>query len=130
FSGFRTATPAARPFHTLQVGLERPRQELYDRIDRRVDAMLAAGLRQEAGALYPHRELPALQTVGYQEIFGWMDRTYDWPEAVRRLKRNTRRYAKRQLTWFRRDASIRWFAPGAYAAMVEYLEGEIAQASG
>ena len=81
---------------------------LYQRINQRVEQMLAAGLLDEVRRVLPYRHHHALQTVGYQEIFGFLDGTYDWPEAVRLLQRNTRRYAKRQLTWLRRDPAYEW----------------------
>ncbi|SDL03832.1 tRNA dimethylallyltransferase [Catalinimonas alkaloidigena] len=121
FSSFRRATPQARPFRVHKIGLTLPRETLYARIDRRVELMLEAGLQQEAEALFPYRHLTALQTVGYQEIFGWMEGHYDWDEAVRLLKRNTRRYAKRQLTWFRKDPHVRWYAPQDRDEIVSWL---------
>ena len=112
FSSFHTqgsaARDAARPFRVVKVALTREREALYQRINQRVDHMLAEGLLEEATRLLPQRPRPALQTVGYQEIFGYLDGDYDWAEAVRRLQRNTRRYAKRQLTWLRRDAAYEW----------------------
>jgi tRNA dimethylallyltransferase len=102
------ATAAARPFRVVKVALSRPREVLYERINQRVDAMLAAGLLAEVEGLVPFRHHQALQTVGYQEIFGYLDGTYDYAEAVRLLQRNTRHYAKRQLTWLRRDAAYQW----------------------
>ncbi|RAK70514.1 tRNA (adenosine(37)-N6)-dimethylallyltransferase MiaA [Hymenobacter edaphi] len=114
FSSFHQAGPKAeRPWRTQKVALTRERDELYERIDQRVDQMLAQGLLEEVTALLPHRHAQALQTVGYQEIFGYLDGAYDWPEAVRLLKRNTRRYAKRQLTWLRRDEAYQWLHPDA-----------------
>ncbi len=114
FSSFHTqdtaAREAARPFRVVKVALTRQREELYQRINQRVDNMLAEGLLDEVKRLLPHRHRPALQTVGYQEIFGFLDGDYDWAEAVRLLQRNTRRYAKRQLTWLRRDAAYEWIA--------------------
>ncbi len=94
---------AARPWRVVKVALTRPREELYQRIDQRVGHMLDAGLLAEAESLLPFRHHQALQTVGYQEIFGYLDGDYDYAEAVRLLQRNTRHYAKRQLTWLRRD---------------------------
>ncbi|MGI4733764.1 MAG: tRNA (adenosine(37)-N6)-dimethylallyltransferase MiaA [Janthinobacterium lividum] len=114
FSSFHTgaaavaATAAARSFRVVKVALSRPREVLYDRINQRVEAMLAAGLLAEVEGLVPYRHHQALQTVGYQEIFGYLDGAYDYAEAVRLLQRNTRRYAKRQLTWLRRDAAYQW----------------------
>ena len=99
---------ARRPFRVVKVALSRPREALYQRIDQRVLLMLEEGLVAEAEALLPYRQHNALQTVGYQEIFGYLDGHYDYPEAVRLLQRNTRHYAKRQLTWLRRDAGYQW----------------------
>jgi tRNA dimethylallyltransferase len=127
YSAFRQGKKADRPFHTIKIGLNRDRAELYDRIDRRMDAMLAAGLVEEARNLLPYRYHNALQTVGYSEVFGYLDGLYDYPEMVRLLKRNSRRYAKRQLTWFTRDPEIRWFHPDSYEAIVQYAEGEMGQ---
>ena len=101
YSSFRRQQTAERPFRSVLVTLDRPRPELYARIDARVDAMLAAGLVDEVRSLLPYRELSSLHTVGYQEVFPFLDGDYDYDEMVRLLKRNTRRYAKRQLTWFR-----------------------------
>ena len=110
FSSFHTQpNPAdARPFRVVKLALSRPREELYARINQRVEQMLAAGLLDEVKRVLPYRHHHALQTVGYQEIFGFLDGAYDWAEAVRLLQRNTRRYAKRQLTWLRRDAGYEW----------------------
>ena len=110
FSSFHTAgAPPENPlFRNVKVALTRERDALYARINQRVEHMLAAGLLEEVRALLPYRHHHALQTVGYQEIFGYLDGAYDWPEAVRLLQRNTRRYAKRQLTWLRRDPAYQW----------------------
>jgi tRNA dimethylallyltransferase len=118
YSTFRSGAAATRPFDIVKIGVEMERAELYDRIDRRVDAMLVDGLEAEARALYPHRSLPSLQTVGYREMFGYFDGLYPLDEAVRLTKRNSRRYAKRQMTWFRRDPAIRWFSPSDLPAII------------
>jgi tRNA dimethylallyltransferase len=99
------------PFEVSKIGLELPREELYQRIDDRMDVMIAKGLFEEAERFYPRKELNALQTVGYQEIFDFMDGKYNREEAIRLLKRNSRRYAKRQLTWFKKDKEIEWLSP-------------------
>lgn len=96
-------------FQVVKIGLRTEREVLYQRIDQRMDQMIADGLFEEAKALYPHRDKNALQTVGYTEIFGFMEGRYDQTEAIRLLKRNSRHYAKRQLTWFNRDTNINWF---------------------
>ena len=107
-SSFKTHANKERPFSIEKTGLTRPRAELYARIDARVDAMMAEGLLEEARALLPQRSLPALNTVGYKELFDYFDGRCDLAEAVRLIKRNTRHYAKKQLTYWGRDASIRW----------------------
>ncbi|BDC99586.1 tRNA dimethylallyltransferase 1 [Persicobacter psychrovividus] len=119
----------ARPFKMLKIGLEREREELYDRINRRVDIMIEQGLFEEVERLLPYREVNALQTVGYKEVFDYMDGQYDREEAIRLLKRNTRRYAKRQLTYFKKDEEFHWFHPedeaGIVALIREHLKGEV-----
>ncbi len=108
YSSFKTHPAKERSFTIVKTGLKRPRPELYARIDARVDRMMEEGLLEEARALLPHRSLPALNTVGYKELFDYFDGRYDLAEAVRLIKRNTRHYAKKQLTWWARDPSIRW----------------------
>lgn len=112
FSSYKTAPAKARPFEIEKVGLRRDREQLYARIDARVDKMMEAGLDAEARALVPYRHLPALNTVGYKELFGYFDGNYPLEEAVRLIKRNTRHYAKKQMTYWRRDDSIRWIDLG------------------
>ena len=97
-----------RPFRIVKIGLQRPREELYDRINRRVEQMIADGLVDEAKAVYPKRKLNSLQTVGYRELFSYFDGEYDLPRAIELIQQNTRHYAKRQMTWFRRDDTIQW----------------------
>lgn len=109
FSGFHRREKRALPFDVVKIGLSLDREVLYKRIDDRMDGMVAMGLFAETELLFPLRHLPALQTVGYQEIFGFLQGEYDREEAIRLLKRNSRNYAKRQLTWFRRDPDIQWF---------------------
>lgn len=125
YSDFRTRTVKERPFRILKIGLVRPREELFRRIDLRVDQMLSDGLLAEARALYPLRHLNALNTVGYKELFQHFDGTLSLDEAVARIKRNTRVYARKQQTWFRRDASITWFHPDDVAAILRFLEGAV-----
>lgn len=109
------------PFGVIKIGLDWDRDTLYRRIDQRMDDMLAAGLADEAKALYTYRAHNALQTVGYQEIFDFMDGKYDWQETVRLLKRNSRRYAKRQLTWFMRDKEIHWIKPDDWNGLLRLV---------
>ena len=125
FSSFRKRKKTSRPFKVLKIGLERERKELYDRIDQRVERMVAAGLFEEAKALYPMRHYNALQTVGYKEIFGYLEGKYDKEEAINLLKRNSRRYAKRQMTWFRRDEGFHWFHPSQMQEIVELINDQI-----
>jgi len=124
FSAFRQKHKAERPFGIIKIGLERDRQELYDRINLRMDQMIAEGLFEEAEGLFPHRHLNALQTVGYTEIFGYLEGQYDKEEAIRLLKRNSRRYAKRQLTWFKRDPEMAWFHPDEWQAIIQYIKDQ------
>ena len=108
YSSLRTATTKIRPFRILKIGLERPREELYDRINRRVEQMIADGLVEEARKVYHLRHLNSLQTVGYRELFACFDGEYDLARAIELIQQNTRHYAKRQMTWFRRDKTIHW----------------------
>lgn len=124
YSEQRTGERRPRPFEIVKIGIDLPREVLYDRIDRRVDQMLADGLEAEARALYPYRALNALQTVGYREFFDYFDGRIGYDEAVELIKRNSRRYAKRQLTWFRRDSEIRWFAPDDDAAIIAHIDSK------
>ena len=108
YSSLRTNTRKERPFRILKIALERPREELYERINTRVSQMMEDGLLEEAKAVYPLRRLNSLQTVGYRELFGYLDGEYDLQRAVELIRQNTRHYAKRQMTWFRRDKEIHW----------------------
>ena len=113
-----------RLFDIVKIGVTLPREELYDRIDRRVEAMMEAGLEEEARRMLPHRNLNALQTVGYKELFDYFDGLISRDEAVTLIKRNSRRYAKRQLTWFRRDPDIRWFSPFEAEAVIAWIDAQ------
>lgn len=124
FSSQRTGVRKRRPFDIVKIGVTLPREELYARIDRRVDIMMEAGLEEEARRMLPYRRLNALQTVGYRELFDYFDGTITRDEAVALIKRNSRRYAKRQLTWFRRDAEIRWFSPFDAEAVVAWIDAQ------
>ncbi len=107
-SDLRIKKKIEHPFEVIKIGLNLPREALYQRIDSRMDQMIKAGLFEEANQFRSLKHLNALQTVGYHEIFDYLDGQYDYEEAVRLLKRNSRRYAKRQLTWFQRDEGIKW----------------------
>ncbi len=119
FSDFHRQEKKVRPFEILKIVLDRPREELYQRIDTRMDLMLEHGLFEEAQSMFPSRKHNALQTVGYQEIFSFLEGEYPWDEAVRLLKRNSRRYAKRQLTWFRGDPEFEWMPAEEYQSLLE-----------
>jgi len=108
YSSFLTSQERIRPFDIVKIALNRPREELFERINRRTTLMMEEGLLEEARALYPYRHLNALNTVGYKELFSCMDGEYDLGTAVELIRRNTRRYAKRQLTWFARDREMIW----------------------
>lgn len=125
FTDFRQKKKVNRPFQIIKIGLERDREELYERINNRMDQMISNGLFDEAKSLFPFRHLNALQTVGYSEIFGFLEGNYDREEAIRLLKRNSRRYAKRQLTWFRRDPEYKWFHPSDLQGIRSYLEEQV-----
>ncbi|MEN8248038.1 MAG: tRNA (adenosine(37)-N6)-dimethylallyltransferase MiaA [Bacteroidota bacterium] len=122
YSSLRLGLNTSRDFNILFIGLERPREELYDRINKRVDVMIKEGLFEEAAGLIPYRDKNALQTVGYNEIFLYMDGKIDRQEAVRLLKRNSRRYAKRQMTWFKRNQETTWFHPDDIEGMFSYIK--------
>jgi tRNA dimethylallyltransferase len=122
YSSFRKKQVTQRPFNIIKMGLTRDRAELYARIDTRVDQMLNNGLLNEVKSLYPYKHNNALQTVGYQEIFDFLDGKYDWPEAIRLLKRNSRHYAKRQLTWFNKNTDYTWFHPQDWKGILTFIE--------
>jgi tRNA dimethylallyltransferase len=121
-SSFRGNSKLMHDFNIVKIGLELPRELLYQRIDERMDSMIEQGLFEEAQKLYAFRNHNALQTVGYQEIFDLIDGQYDREEAVRLLKRNTRHYAKRQLTWFKKDQAVTWFQPESFNDIVNFID--------
>ena len=126
FSYFRQGRTEARPFDVVTLGLDTDREVLYQRINARVDSMMDAGLLQEVESLLPHRHRPPLQTVGYAELFAYLDGSCTLAEAVEKIKQNTRRYAKRQLTWFRKDTGTKWFAPDDIDGMITYVTSRMA----
>jgi len=121
-SSFRNNAPKERPFKIIKIGITLPREDLYDRINKRVDKMLSDGLLDEARHFYPYRECNSLKTVGYRELFEYFDGKIALDEAVRLIKRNSRHYAKKQLTWFRKDASIQWFLPSEIEKILHYSD--------
>lgn len=125
YSTFRKGEKAHRAFKILKIGLEREREELYQRINQRMDIMIGNGLFAEAENLFEMRHMNALKTVGYKEIFDYMEGKYDRDEAIRLLKRNSRRYAKRQMTWFKKDEEIKWFHPDKFEEVLKLIaEGQ------
>lgn len=122
YSSFRTYSVKKRPFRILKIGLMRPREELFERINRRVDEMMNDGLLNEARKVYPQRRLNALNTVGYKELFRYFDGEWTLDEAVEKIKRNTRIYARKQMTWFKRDKEINWFHPDDVGNIFAFLE--------
>ena len=108
FTSLRTGEKKKRPFRIIKIGLTRPREELYERINRRVDQMIEQGLESEARNVYHLKDTNALNTVGYKELFAYFDGQWSLDEAIERIKGNTRRYCRKQLTWFKRDKSVIW----------------------
>ena len=121
YTALRKAERKRRPFRIIKVGLNLPREELYERINARVDQMMSDGLLEEARHLYPMRHLNALNTVGYKELFAYIDGKWTLDEAVERIKGNTRRYARKQLTWFKKDTDMKWFSPNDKRQIINYI---------
>ncbi|MFA5330129.1 MAG: tRNA (adenosine(37)-N6)-dimethylallyltransferase MiaA [Prolixibacteraceae bacterium] len=122
FSSFRKNTVKERPFRILKVGINQDRKVLYDRINLRVEKMMEAGLLEEAKSVYEYRNLNSLNTVGYKELFSFFDGVCTLNEAVEQIKGNSRKYARKQLTWFRRDTEIKWFEPDQVTEIIEYTD--------
>ena len=123
FSSFRTGNPKPRNFRATYIAYDWPRADLYERINERVEQMFESGIIDEARSLYPFRDLKALQTVGYQELFDSFDGLVSMDQAKELIKRNTRRYAKRQMTWMRKNGDWKWFQPGDVEEVAEYIAG-------
>lgn len=121
YTSFRKRQRKERPFRIATIVLDRPREELYERINARVDSMMENGLLDEAKRLYPHRHLNALNTVGYKELFAYLDGLYSLNEAIERIKGNTRRYARKQLTWFKKYEDAKWFNPNDSNEIMNYI---------
>ncbi|MBQ5775968.1 MAG: tRNA (adenosine(37)-N6)-dimethylallyltransferase MiaA [Bacteroidaceae bacterium] len=124
YTSLRTNKAKERPFRIVKIGLNMPREQLFDRINRRVWAMVEAGLLEEARRVYPMRHLNSLNTVGFKEMFAYFDGTMDYDTAVARIQKNTRVYAKKQLTWYAKDKDMQWFVPGD-SAIIEYIKSQI-----
>ncbi len=125
YTSFRTREKKQRPFRILKVGLTRPREELYERINNRVDQMMADGLLEEARRVYPHKSYNSLNTVGYKELFQYLDGTWTLPFAIEKIKQNSRIYSRKQMTWFKRDADIRWFHPDEETEILSYVHSSL-----
>ena len=124
FTSYRVRERKQRPFAIVKIALNREREVLYERINRRVDSMMVAGLEDEARRLLPYRHENALNTVGYKELFAYFDGIWPLDEAVERIKGNTRRYARKQLTWFKRDPAVRWFDTDDNKEIMTYISQE------
>ena len=122
YTSFRTRTAKKRPFRIIKIGLRREREELYERINRRVDQMIDDGLIEEARRVYPYRHLNSLNTVGYKELFAYFDGNCTLEFAIEKIKQNSRIYSRKQMTWFRRDEEIRWFHPDEQESIMAYIE--------
>lgn len=125
YTSFRKRDKKERPFNIIKIALNREREELYCRINKRVDQMIEEGFIDEARALYGLRELNSLNTVGYKELFDHFDGIYSLEEAIERIKGNTRRYARKQLTWFKRDPEVKWFHPDNVDEIINYISQQI-----
>lgn len=123
YSDLRTRQVKQRPFRIVKIGLIRPREELFDRIARRTEQMMADGLLDEARRVYPLRHLNSLNTVGYKELFACFDGTMTFDQAIEKIKRNTRVYSKKQVTWYKKDPDMHWFSPDDKTAIIEYIDG-------
>ena len=125
YTSFRTQTSKERPFRIIKIGLRREREELYSRINQRVDQMVANGLVDEARHVYPYRHLNSLNTVGYKELFAHFDGDCTLEFAIEKIKQNSRIYSRKQMTWFRRDNSIHWFHPEETETIIKFLNEHI-----
>lgn len=129
YSALRTNRQKTRPFRIIKIGLTRDREELYRRINRRVDTMLEEGLIEEARRVYPFRHLNSLNTVGYKELFNYFDGEWTLDFAIEKIKQDSRNYARKQMTWFRRDPEITWFHPEEEEAVMRHIETQTAPCS-
>lgn len=125
YTSFRTCNTKERPFRILKIGLTRPREELYARINQRVDQMMAEGLLEEARRVYPHKDYNALNTVGYKELFKYLEGEWTLDFAIEKIKQNSRIYSRKQMTWFKRDADIHWYHPNQETEIVNYLRSQL-----
>lgn len=127
YTSFRTGNKKERPFNIIKIGLSREREELYERINKRVDIMIKEGLIDEVKSVYEHKNLNSLNTVGYKEIIKYLDGEWDLQFAIEKIKQNSRIYSRKQMTWFKRDEEIKWFHPDNVKEIMEYINYRIAQ---
>ena len=127
YTSFRTRNIKERPFHILKIGLNREREELYERINRRVDQMINDGLVEEARKVYEFRELNSLNTVGYKELFNYFNGEWTLDFAIEKIKQNSRIYSRKQMTWFKRDSEITWFHPEQKDEIIEFINKKLAE---
>jgi len=125
YTSFRTRSTRERPFNILKIGLTRDREELYERINRRVDIMMEDGLLEEVKSVYPYKHLNSLNTVGYKELFNYLDGVWDLPFAIEKIKQNSRIYSRKQMTWFKRDNEITWFHPDQEVDIMDYIKKKL-----
>ena len=125
YTSFRIREQKTRPFEIIKIGLTRPREELYERINHRVDLMIEEGLVEEARKVYSYRKLNSLNTVGYKEIFNYLDGEWDLSFATDKIKQNSRIYSRKQMTWFKRDTEIHWFHPDNVTEIYSFLHAII-----
>ena len=125
YSSFRSGEKRKRPFNIIKIGLQRDREELYERIALRVDKMIADGLIDEVKKFYHLKEHNSLNTVGYKELFKVLDGEWELPFAIEKIKQNTRIYSRKQMTWYRRDEEVKWFHPDNIQEIISYIESRI-----
>ena len=124
YSSYRTNTKKIRPFNIVKIGLNRPREDMYERINNRVLKMMNQGLIEEAKAVYPQKGLNALNTVGYKELFAYFDGDISLDDAILKIQSNTRQYMRKQVTWFKRDNQIKWFSPTNIEEIINYIDDQ------
>lgn len=129
YTSFRTSKAKERPFNILKIGLKRDREELYERINKRVDIMMEDGLLEEVKSVYPYRNLNSLNTVGYKELFKYLDGEWELPFAIEKIKQNSRIYSRKQVTWFKRDNDITWFHPDDTDSIMAFIESQTSASS-
>jgi len=125
YTSFRTRSIKQRPFRIIKIGLMRDREELYERINKRVDIMMEDGLLEEVKSVYPYKHLNSLNTVGYKELFNYLDGVWELPFAIEKIKQNSRIYSRKQMTWFKRDEEIAWFHPDQKTEIMDYIQKSV-----